>query len=101
MATRENLLIWEVRNIRRFHADGYTIRRIQEAFGLAQRTVSDVVHHRTHKRVRPVGECSTEHPFDTMTLGDIQRAYQQEGYRGHGRDLTDQNQEALSAMSAR
>ena len=102
MATRANLLIVEVRNILRLHADGHPICRLQEAFGCAQRTISNIVHHRTHKRVLPVGECSVEHPFDSMTLAEIASVYRAKGIRGHAgiRGLADQGQEALAAMSA-
>ena len=102
MATRDNLTIFEVRNMRRFWEDGLPICRIEAAFGVSQRTVSNVVRGRTHKRVRPVGECSTKHPYDTMTLGEIQALYASRGLRGHEpeRRLSDQGQEALAAMSA-
>ena len=86
----------------RLHADGHPICRLQEAFGCAQRTISNIVHHRTHKRVLPVGECSVEHPFDSMTLAEIASVYRAKGIRGHAgiRGLADQGQEALAAMSA-
>ena len=38
-----------------FTQDGHPICRLQEAFGCAQRTISNIVHHRTHKRVLPAG----------------------------------------------
>ena len=101
MATRLNLRIFEVRNMRRLHSDGYPICRMQACFGVAQRTVSDVVHGRTHKRVRSVEECSTPHAFDSMGIEAIASVYRAKGYRGHGatRRLADKGQEAVAAMS--
>ena len=105
MAPRTNLTIFEVRNMRRLWADGYPICRIQRAFGVSQRTVSNVVHERTHTRVRPVDKASTPHPFDTMTLTEIHEACVKFGNRGHDREraamsgLSDQNQEVLVGMN--
>ena len=74
----------EVLEIRAFHERGETIRDIARAYKLPERTISNVVHHRTHRRVRPGKweriKLPTLEEINYIALGLEQRVEDPEGY---------------------
>ncbi len=54
--SRKLLTRREVLTIRLHYEAGESITRLAEAYGRSMQTISDVVHYRRYKRVKPVGD---------------------------------------------